>query len=111
MARTITGAAQLGNIKSIQHITGNISVNGTVVNVTISAVDTSNSIIVSNSEFAGEYGDDDSDGRTWGTSSSANAVLTSTTNVQLDPPNLDQFANTYGDRNATFYGSVIEYEL
>ena len=49
MGRTITGAAQLGNIKSIQHITGNISVNGTIVDVTISSVDTSNSIIVSQS--------------------------------------------------------------
>jgi len=111
MGRTITGAAQLGNIKSIQHITGNQSVNGTVVDVTISSVNTSNSIIVSNSEFAGEYGDDDSDGRTWGNSSAANAVLTSSTNVRLDPPDLDQYANTYGNRDATFYGSVIEYEL
>lgn len=111
MGRTITGAAQLGNIKSIQHITGNQSVNGTVVDVTISSVNTSNSIIVSNSDYAGEYGDDDSDGRTWGTSSSANAVLTSSTNVRLDPPDLDQFANTYGAGDGTFYGSVIEYEL
>ena len=111
MGRTLSGAVKKGNIKSIQHITGNQSVNGTVVNVTISAVNTSNSIIVTNPEFAGEYGDDDSDGRTWGNSSAANAVLTSSTNVQLDPPDLDQYANTYGNGDATFYGSVIEYEL
>lgn len=112
MGRTITGAAQLGNIKSIQHITGSQSVNGTNVDVTISAVNTSNSIIISNSEHSGEYGDDYNDGRTWGFNSPANASFTSTTNVRIDPDDLGQHStHSYGTRSATFYGTVIEYEL
>ena len=112
MGRTLTGATQKGVIKSIQHITGTQSVNGTNVDVTISAVNTSNSIIVSNSEHSGEYGDNDDNGRSWGFNSPAKASFTSSTNVRIDPDDLGRHGyHSYGTRSATFYGSVIEYEL
>ncbi len=114
MGRFLVGGATTGVIKSIQHFSASQSTNDYTADVTISAVNTSNSVIVANPQWNSEYGSSGYDvvNRSGGGSSPAYATLSSSTNVQVVSDNLDMFSGyTFGTLTGTYYGTVIEYEL
>lgn len=104
-AQTVTGT-----VKSIQHASRSISTNNNYT-ITISAVDTSKSIINSTGSFvhyAGAQGNDVRD-RSGGQSSPARASFYDSTNILLNVPNIDIFGYNFGGQSATWAGTVVEY--
>ena len=113
MPRFLTGVTQKGLIKSIQHITSSALSNNNFTGVTISAVVINNSVIIPNgqfSSFAGAAANDQSS-HSGGNSSPLTAEFTSTTNVRIIATDRDHFGINYDSKAATFYGTVIEYDL
>ena len=112
MPRFLTGTSQKGLIKSMQHITSS-AVNNITSNVTITAVVINNSVIIPNgqfSSFAGAQANDQAN-HSGGSSSPCTAAFTSTTNVRIIATDRDMFGNNMDSKEATFYGTVIEYDL
>ena len=107
MPRFLTGTSQKGLIKSMQHITSS-SVNDSTSDVTITAVVINNSVIIPNGQFSSFAGAAANSG---GNSSPLTAEFTSTTNVRIIATDRDHFGINYDSKAATFYGTVIEYDL
>ena len=113
MPRFLTGVTQKGLIKSIQHITSSSLSNNNFTGVTISAVVINNSVIIPNGQFNSFAGAaaNDQENHSGGSSSPLTAEFTSTTNVKIEATNRDMFSANYDSKSATFYGTVIEYDL
>ena len=112
MPRFLTGTSQKGLIKSMQHITSS-SVNDSTSDITITAVVINSSVIIPNGQFSSFAGASANDQSTYsgGSSSPCTAEFTSTTNVRITATDRDMFGANYDSKAATFYGTVIEYDL
>ena len=111
MGRFLTGVSSGGTIKSIQHISSGTLSNNNYTGITISAVDTSKSIIINNginNGYAGAAGNDVRH-RSGGGNSPLECEFTSTTNVKVTASDRDMFVRNYYNFSGIFYGTVIEY--
>lgn len=111
MGRVLTPTNELGSVKSIQAFSTSRGSNG-FTDITITAVsDTTKAYIVSNTTTATNAGYHDPVTRSGSYISPPSARLTSTTNVRVNCPNLDIFADANfgaGTRSAAFKGYVVE---
>lgn len=114
MPRFLTGVAQKGLVKSIQHITSSsLAGSGGTSDITITAVVINNSVIIPNGQFnsfAGAQANDQAN-HSGGSSSPMTAEFTSTTNVRITATDRDLFGSNFDNKDATFYGTVVEYDL
>ncbi len=112
MGRFAPAETVSGTVKSIQHISTTVSESGTNSDIAITAVSATNkAYIVQSSESANHYGGFEYSNRdvSSGNSTTPEAYLSSTTNVKVLSDELDVFGGySYGTRNGTFYGSVVE---